>query len=215
MHASTEAILLPTRRPIATLVVCLCASSALLFSGCATERNSRTARTAPSLAAQTRLQSPVATDSARDPAVARTSTATQGPSQAKPTAAAEAKQAEKPETRQEDLNVPVPSPPLIPPRPASIRSTSRQRCGWPRPRTPPSPPLGHGSSRHWHSRQPLGHFCCPRSILAQTITSIQETSSDRPARSSTSPTNHSTSAAVRAPSLPAQSRYLWSTSSGP
>ena len=117
MHASTEAILLPTRRPIATLVVRLCASSALLFSGCATERNSRTARTAPSMAAQTRLQSPDATNSARDPAVARTSTATQGPSQAKPTAAAEATQAEKPETRQEDLNVPVPSPPLIPPPP--------------------------------------------------------------------------------------------------
>ena len=69
------------------------------------------------MAAQTRLQSSDATNSARDPAVARTSTATQGPSQAKPTAAAEATQAEKPETRQEDLNVPVPSPPLIPPPP--------------------------------------------------------------------------------------------------
>ena len=117
MHASIVAMKRPARRSIAMIVLGLCACSALLFSGCATERNSRTARTAPSLAAQTRLQSSDATNSARDPAVARTSTATQGPSQAKPTAAAEATQAEKPETRQEDLNVPVPSPPLVPPPP--------------------------------------------------------------------------------------------------
>ena len=115
MHASTEAILLPTRRPIATLVVRLCACSALLFSGCATERNSRTARTAPSMAAQTRLESSDATNSARDPAVALTSTATQGPSQARPPSAVDDRPVQKPETRQEDLNVPVPSPPLIPP----------------------------------------------------------------------------------------------------
>ncbi len=117
MHASIVAMKRPARRSIAMVVLGLCMGPALLFSGCATERNSRTARTAPSLAAQTRLQSPVATDSARDPAVARTSTATQVPSQAKPTAAAEATQAEKPGTRQEDLNVPVPSPPEIPPPP--------------------------------------------------------------------------------------------------
>ena len=117
MHASTEAILLPTRRSIATLVVRLCASSALLFSGCATERTSRTARTAPSMAAQTRPQSPDATNSARDPAVARTSTTTRGPSQARPPSAVDDRPVQKPETRQEDLNVPVPSPPLIPPPP--------------------------------------------------------------------------------------------------
>ncbi|MGD0044925.1 MAG: hypothetical protein ABSE84_31755, partial [Isosphaeraceae bacterium] len=68
------------------------------------------------MAAQTRLQSPDATNSALDP-VALTSTATQGLSQAKQPSGVDDHPGEKPETRQEDLNVPVPSPPLIPPPP--------------------------------------------------------------------------------------------------
>src|SRR5208337_976315 len=116
MHASAEAIMLPARRPIATLVVCLSASCAILFSGCATERNSRTTRTAPSGAAVTRLQSPEAINPARDPAVARTTKAAQAPSPARPPAEiVEGLQKVEAATRQADLNVPVPSPPVIPP----------------------------------------------------------------------------------------------------
>ena len=118
MHASIVAMKRPARRSIAMIVLGLCTGPALFFSGCATERSSRTPRTAPSLAAQTRLQSSDATNSARDPAVARTSTATQGPSQAKPPSAGpDDRPVRKPDTRQEDLNVAVPSPPLIPPPP--------------------------------------------------------------------------------------------------
>ena len=117
MHASVEAIQHPARRSIATIVVRLCATTAVLCSGCATDRTSRPARTAPSVAAQTRLQSPDARNSTLDPAVALTSTATQGLSQAKPPSTVDDRPEQKPETRQEDLNVPVPSPPLIPPPP--------------------------------------------------------------------------------------------------
>jgi outer membrane protein TolC len=67
------------------------------------------------VAAQTRLQSPDARNSALDPAVALTSTAKQELSQARPPSGADDHPGEKPNTRQEDLNVPVPSPPEIPP----------------------------------------------------------------------------------------------------
>src|SRR5208337_1523689 len=114
MHASIEAIIRPARRSIATIVVRFCATSAVLCSGCATERTSRAARTTPSVAAQARLQSPDARNSALDPAVALTSTATQGLSQAKPPSGADDHPGEKHDTRQDDLNVPVPSPPVVP-----------------------------------------------------------------------------------------------------
>jgi len=117
MDASVEAIRRPARGSLATIVVRLCATAAVLCSGCATERTSRPARTAPSVAAQTRLQSPDARNSALDPAVALTSTAKRGLSQARPPSGADDLPGEKPNTRQEDLNVPIPSPPEIPPPP--------------------------------------------------------------------------------------------------
>src|SRR5208337_2219665 len=114
MNASAEAIKRPARSSIATIVVRLCATSAVLCSGCATERTSRAARTAPSVAAQARLQSPDGTSAARDPAVALTSTTTRGPSQARPPSGVDDHPGEKHDTRQDDLNVPVPSPPVVP-----------------------------------------------------------------------------------------------------
>src|SRR5208337_1728147 len=213
MHASAEAILLPTRRPIATLVVRLCASSALLFSGCATERNSRTARTAPSMAAQTRLQSSDATNSARDPEVARTSTATQVPSQAKPTAAAEATQAEKPETRQEDLNVPVPSPPEIPPPPGEylIDLSTALRLA-----EAENPTIAAARARIIEAlalQTAAGALLLPSTNPGKNYPPHTGNLQRWPARSSTSPINRSTLAAVRGPLLPARSRYPWSISS--
>src|SRR5271157_3759661 len=117
MRVSIVTMNRPARRSIAMVAVLLCAGSAILFSGCATERNSRTPRTASSGAALPRLQSPEAVNPARDPAVALTSTTTQGPSQARPPSPVDDRPEQKLETRQEDLNVPVPSPPLIPPPP--------------------------------------------------------------------------------------------------
>src|SRR5271157_2713294 len=117
MRVSIVAMNRPARRSIAMIAVLLCAGSAILFSGYATERNSRTPRTASSGAALTRLQPPEAVNPARDPAVALTSTTTQGPSQARSPSTVDDRPEQKLETRQEDLNVPVPSPPLIPPPP--------------------------------------------------------------------------------------------------
>ncbi len=117
MNASVKAIKRPARGSLATIVVRLGSATAVLCSGCATERASRPARTAPSVAAQTRLQSLDARNSALDPAVALTSTAKQELSQARPPSGADDLPGEKPNTRQEDLNVPIPSPPEIPPPP--------------------------------------------------------------------------------------------------
>ncbi len=118
MRASDEAIRLPARKSIVQTVVRLCASTALLFSGCETERNLETTRTAPSGAAVTRLQSPAARNPAPDPAVARAVKAAQQPSPARPPAEYfEDPQQVAKATRQADLNVPVPSPAVIPPPP--------------------------------------------------------------------------------------------------
>ncbi len=116
MHARAEAIMLPARKSLVHFVVRICASTAILFSGCATERNSRTPGSAPSGAAVTRLQSPAAMNPARDPAVARTAKAAQEPDLAEPPAEImQGSQKMETATREADLNVPVPSPPVIPP----------------------------------------------------------------------------------------------------
>jgi len=115
MHASDGTIMLTFRKLTVQSVVSLCASTALLFSGCATERNSQTNRTAPAGATVSRLQSPKATNSPRDPAVARTANAAQESSLAGPPAdIMEGSQKLESATREADLRVPVPSPPVIP-----------------------------------------------------------------------------------------------------
>ena len=185
MHARAEAIMLPARKSLVHFVVRICASTAILFSGCATERNSRTPGSAPSGAAVTRLQSPAAMNPARDPAVARTAKAAQEPDLAEPPAEImQGSQKMETATREADLNVPVPSPPVIPP-PVGEYPIDLSSCAT----------AGRGREPH-HRRRPgtdhrgtgtpdggRGHSSCPRSIPAQTITSILETSSDRPARS--------------------------------
>ena len=116
MGASVEAMKRPARGLITTFVVRLSASSALLFSGCATERSHRTAR--PALPwrptpGSSRLLRPTRTGTRRWLSPRQRPT---GPP--RPSRRLEGdRRGEKPDTRQEDLNVPVPSPSLIPPPP--------------------------------------------------------------------------------------------------
>ena len=152
-----------------------------------------------------RLQSPETTNSSRDPGVARTAKTAQQPLVEPPVELEEGSKQIEAATRQADLNVPVPSPPVIPPPlgeyPIDLSTALRLAEA----ENPTIAAAGHGSSRLWHYKLQHGHFSCPRSIPARIITFIREISSDPPARSSTSPTNHFTSAAVQGPLLPARS----------
>ena len=89
-----------------------------------------------------------------------------------------------------------------PRRPRSIRSTSPRRCGWPTWRTRRSRPPGRRSSRPWPSSPAPGLAPALAQRRDRTTTSTPATSSDRRGESSTSPSNRSTSAAVRGPSRP-------------
>ncbi len=116
MPARKEPLLLPVQRPVGEFVMLFCAIFAVLASGCATEQTSGTARTAPSGAAVRRFQSPEAMNPARDPALSRTASTVQQTAPAGPPAeVVEDPQKVEAATRQADLNVSVPSPPVLPP----------------------------------------------------------------------------------------------------
>ncbi len=208
MRARIVTMSRPARNTIVQIAIRLCAACATLVSGCATERNSQMSRPARSATAMTRLQSPEADSPGRDPALARTARSVQEPFPlGAPAELAEASGRLAAATRQGDLRVPVPSPPVVPPPlgeyPIDLSTALRLAEA-------ENPTIAAARARIIEAlalQTARGHCSCRRSIPAPTITFTPATSSARPARSSTSPINHSTLAEVPAPWLPARFPY--------
>jgi outer membrane protein TolC len=110
-HAMSRSNQSPQGRVLARLLV-----SALLalLSGCATERVARTDSPMPEGASKNQPQTTVSASREHDRTVALASGATAKPAQEQPTGEIDTQRLSE-DTRQKDLNAPVPSPTMIPP----------------------------------------------------------------------------------------------------